>query len=46
MSHDFIDIFYETSQFWYDPGFIDKPLDKDAIRAFVNTSYIEAVMDQ
>lgn len=46
MSHDFIDIFYETSQFWYDQGFIDKPLDKDAIRAFVNTSYIEAVMDQ
>lgn len=41
---DFIDVFYETSKFWAQEGFIDHELNKEEIRKFVNPSYIQEVI--
>lgn len=46
MKKTFIDVFYETSKFWSEQGFISKPLDKEVIEAFINPSYIQEVIDR
>ncbi|NLW15644.1 MAG: ABC transporter substrate-binding protein [Erysipelothrix sp.] len=45
MGKDYLDVFYETSVFWESNGFIDSELDMKDIEAFINTDYIEAVIN-
>lgn len=44
MGQRYLDIMLETSKIWHDHQFIDAVLDEEAISNFVNTAYIEEVI--
>lgn len=45
MGNDFLQVFLDTSIFWHQLGFIDEPLNMEAVKAFVNPTYIQEVLN-
>ena len=45
LGNGFLNVFYETAVYWNKYGFIDETLTMEEIRKFVNTSYVQEVID-
>ena len=46
MGQKFLEVFHETSKFWAQENFIDKELEMERIRDFINPEYIQEVIDR